>query len=407
MRICQLALFAVFFSTLLTLNESPSVAVTATPTAVCMTDTCTVTFNYSGDYYAWDIPGNVTSISFDVIGAAGGTNLELNSPALGGKGGRIQGVLDLSGYSRLYLFPGGTPAAGSSSGGFNGGGAPGYDSSNLLYAGGGGGASDIRTAASDTATRLVVAGGGGGSGTDYRNGGCQPCGTGGAGGAGGGTTGGSGVSSAGGYTPLGTGGSGGTQSGAGSGGTGPKLGSSGTSNIGGTGTRNVYFDVSGGGGGGYFGGGSGGSGDGGGGGGSGGGGGGSSFCHASKCTSVTHTQGYSSASSNGQIIIQYTYAPPSQTSVGISGNTTAFKSNVPNVVTITVGQPGKVTLFANGKRVPGCISIQVSTSVTCNWKPSVRGNVVLSATLIPTSSSYLTSYSSQVRFNISARTTKR
>jgi hypothetical protein len=398
------ALLASFLAT----DHSPkAIAVSAAPSAVCVGDTCTVTFNFSGDYYAWDVPGNVSSIKFDVIGAAGGTNLEYYSPAIGGKGGRIQGVLDVTGYSRLYFVPGGTPTAGSSTGGFNGGGAPGYDSSNLLYAGGGGGASDIRTVASDTATRLVVAGGGGGSGTDYRNGSCQPCGTGGAGGAGGGTTGGTGASSGGSFTPLGTGGLGGTQSGAGTGGSGPVLGSSGSANIGGTGTRNIYFDVSGGGGGGYFGGGSGGSGDGGGGGGSGGGGGGSSFCHATKCSSVTHTQGYASATSSGQIIIQYTYTPPSQTSVSLSGNVNGLKSKSPIAISISVGQPGKITVFANGKRVPGCISLPVTTSITCNWKPPVRGSVIITATLIPASSSYLTSYATPVNFSISTRSNTR
>jgi hypothetical protein len=91
----------------------------------------------------------------------------------------------------------------------------------------------------------------------------------------------------------------------------------------------------------------------------------------------------------------------------ISGNSNGLKSNVPASITITVGQPGKITLFANGKRVPGCISVQVTSSISCNWKPPVRGVVTLSATLIPNSSSYLTSLATPLNVTISARSNTR
>ncbi len=52
--------------------------------------------------------------------------------------------------------------------------------------------------------------------------------------------------------------------------------------------------------------------------------------------------------------------------------------------------PGKITFLANGKRIAGCINKSTSSSnsytVTCSWKPSVRGAVVLSAVFTPADS---------------------
>jgi hypothetical protein len=43
-----------------------------------------------------------------------------------------------------------------------------------------------------------------------------------------------------------------------------------------------------------------------------------------------------------------------------------------------------VTFFANGKRIPNCINKSSSAlSVSCNWRPSVRGSVVITARLLP------------------------
>ena len=52
--------------------------------------------------------------------------------------------------------------------------------------------------------------------------------------------------------------------------------------------------------------------------------------------------------------------------------------------------PGRVTFFANGKRIPGCISQFLSGSgsnfsVSCSFKPAMRGSISLSATISPSS----------------------
>jgi hypothetical protein len=52
---------------------------------------------------------------------------------------------------------------------------------------------------------------------------------------------------------------------------------------------------------------------------------------------------------------------------------------------------GKITFKANGQVIPGCKNKAVSASatVTCSYRPSTRGVVIISATLEPTSNSYI------------------
>lgn len=101
---------------------------------------------------------------------------------------------------------------------------------------------------------------------------------------------------------------------------------------------------------------------------------------------------------------------PVETSVNLSitGNPATVSKSTSIQLVVTVGAAGVITFFANGKRIPGCISKQVSSTYTCNWRPSVRGMVVVTAQLKPTdSSSYLNSKSINFAVGISGRTTKR
>ena len=52
---------------------------------------------------------------------------------------------------------------------------------------------------------------------------------------------------------------------------------------------------------------------------------------------------------------------------------------------------GRVTFRANGKVIPGCNNraALASATVTCSYRPSTRGSVIITVTLDPTSSSYL------------------
>ena len=117
----------------------------------CEGDLCEVTFNYSGEIVAWQVPAGVRQINFELAGASGGR---------GGQGGKVTGSLtDLPGT--LHFAVGGIGKIGSQvAGGFNGGGIAGGFRTNE---GSGGGASDIRFGL-ELSDRVVVAGGGGGGG---------------------------------------------------------------------------------------------------------------------------------------------------------------------------------------------------------------------------------------------------
>src|SRR5690606_30996651 len=110
------------------------------------------------------IPPGVSEVTFDVQGAESGDCVNTISPSLG-KGARAQGVLDVSGYSTLYLYVG-APGADRVGGSQFGGGADGGDGGNHNpnFGGGGGAASEIRADSTIQAARVVVAGGGGGPG---------------------------------------------------------------------------------------------------------------------------------------------------------------------------------------------------------------------------------------------------
>lgn len=255
-------------------------AVSSNPLPVCTGATCTVTFDSTGDYFAWNPPAGAKNISFDLMGAQGGRN--------GGLGGRLTGSIPTA-PSTLFIYVGGLGAQGAgANGGFNGGGKAG---SGRGDEGSGGGATDIRTGTA-LADRIAVAAGGGGTGGFF----------GGTGGAAGGLNGSGGISG------QGQGGAGASQTAGGNGGypNGGSWGDTGQLGVGGTGGTSTMAG-GGGGGGGYFGG---------GGGGAdldaccsnaGGGGGGSSWSHSTQVTSATHTAAYRTGA--GLAVITYVVPP--------------------------------------------------------------------------------------------------
>jgi len=102
--------------------------------------------------------------------------------------------------------------------------------------------------------------------------------------------------------------------------------------------------------------------------------------------------------------------PPTASSISLGGSSTAtFRQ--PMTVTASLGvagTDGKVTFFANGKRIPGCISKQTTSLATsCSWRPSRRGSVSLTARLVPTDSSYGASTSSPKIMVVSNRSGRR
>ena len=230
----------------------------------------TVRFDYTGAVQTYTVPQGTTKLIVDCVGAAGAPNTS-GDGGQPGKGGRVQCKLIVSPGQVLNIYVGGIGI--SAGGGWNGGGVS-------QYGLGGGGASDIRINGTALTDRKIVAGAGGGPGTGYLSGYLNA-------GNGGGL-----IGQNGGSQSYEVGGFGGTQSAGGAGGyyrdPGQGRGGSGSLGNGGTG------GLSGGGGAGYYGG---------GGGNFSSGGGGSSYTDPNLCTDVVHTQGYSSATGNGWVII--------------------------------------------------------------------------------------------------------
>lgn len=85
----------------------------------------------------------------------------------------------------------------------------------------------------------------------------------------------------------------------------------------------------------------------------------------------------------------------------------SYRTNT--VITATGSVAGRITFYVNNKKIPGCIKVATSVSfvATCNWKPSLRGTQALSAFLLPTTSSYLTSNSSNITVFVTKRSSLR
>ena len=387
-------------------------AVVTNPTPVCVSGTCTINFDTTNDYYLWSAPAAGT-YTFQVWGAQGGSALNTNGTVAqaGPRGGYASGNYTLTSGQTLYLYVGGQGAGSTDqktalAGGFNGGGI-GYNGDAGGRAASGGGASDIRIGGNTLGNRVIVAGAGGGG--RYFAGYLSQSGS-----HGGGTLGVNGQSG----TTVGVNngqGAGGTQSAGGAGGQNGGTAGSGTSGNGGNGISSLHNYGSSGGGGGYFGG-----------GGAGVGmapGGGSGYVGG--VTASTITAGDASMpnpaggnmvgrSGNGYIRITYTFdsTPPAFTLFELAGGTTLATFSSAVVITATVTVASRVTFRVNGKVLPRCINKTAIGSgsiftVTCSWKPSVRGAVALRATADPIADGIANTTSSPISIAVISRTGKR
>ncbi len=249
----------------------------------CIAQPClpeSMLFEYTGNPVAVNIPSCVTTVYFEVWGAAGG---HYQSENYAGKGGYARAQAPDLAEQVLWVYVGGEGGIGGQTavGGWNGGG--GHTGGNS-YTVGGGGASDVRLSGQSLTDRIIVAGGGGGSAWTYASSGV--------GGQGGGLVGGNGGHSD--NSPSGYG-TGGTQSSGGVGGNFSGSAPNGTFGVGGAAKNtNSGHGGAGAGGGGYYGGGGGAHG--------GGGGGGSSWFSPSMQNSLME-QGVRSG--NGKVVITW------------------------------------------------------------------------------------------------------
>lgn len=248
-----------------------------------------VRFDYTGAIQTWTVPAGVTKIFVDVAGAQGGSS----SPYLGGKGGKVSGLLTVTPGDVLQITVGGQSTNNIAVYGFGGNGGRSTIYGTIARAGGG--LSAISTATPVTqANALLIAGGGGGTATN---------GYAGNGGAGGGLNGIGATSNYGGVNTRGGGASqiAGGVSGSTSDGnsTNPTAGTAINGGAGGiVGGASAGWNGGGGGGAGYFGGGGGA----GGGNAQGAGGGGSSWTHAS-VLQVSNVSNFNIG--HGRVIIYY------------------------------------------------------------------------------------------------------
>jgi hypothetical protein len=121
-----------------------------------------VKFDYTGAIQTWTVPAGVTKIFVDAAGAQGGSG----GANIGGKGGKVSGILTVIPNTVLQITVGGQPTTLNPNIAVYGfGGNGGYSTAFGTKARAGGGLSAISTAAPVTqANALLIAGGGGGTG---------------------------------------------------------------------------------------------------------------------------------------------------------------------------------------------------------------------------------------------------
>lgn len=73
----------------------------------------------------------------------------------------------------------------------------------------------------------------------------------------------------------------------------------------------------------------------------------------------------------------------------------------------SVAQAGKITFYANGKKISGCISKSITSTYTCQWKPAFHGGNIVTAQLRPTNTGYALSTSNAVLIGAQPRSTNR
>lgn len=147
------------------------------------------------------------------------------------------------------------------------------------------------------------------------------------------------------------------------------------------------------------------------------GGGGLASCTAIAIASTTGTCTLPTPPSTGSVTVTAIFTPTSgnyETStasitltivdgvstitISLAGGVTQVPKNQPIVITAAIDRAGKVSFFADGKRIAGCINLSATVgNKTCTWKPAVQKQVNLTATLNPTSSVYK---SSSVSMNV-------
>ncbi|MFM6940470.1 MAG: hypothetical protein ACKOXI_00600 [Candidatus Planktophila sp.] len=80
-------------------------------------------------------------------------------------------------------------------------------------------------------------------------------------------------------------------------------------------------------------------------------------------------------------------------------------------ITASSNTAGKVTFYADGKKIPGCIArtttLNITHDVTCLWKPAVHKSYQITANVTPSSGSYLSGTSPRLGITVVKRSNMR
>ena len=337
-----------------------------------------VTINTQG-IQEWTVP-TTGDYTIEFAGASGG----YTPGALGGKGRIIKIQATLTAGHVLKILVGQEGARLYFTTGYAGGGGGGTyiynvnSSSFIAVAGGGGGAAQGNSSYVSTQPGVdasIYSSTSGAAGTSFagswdsaKSGGTS--GSAGSAGSGGGS--GAGINGNGSAGSFAGGGGGISFANGGTGGANRMQGSSATTNVtggfGGGAGAGIYatYDMVGGGGGGYSGGGGGGTRVG-------AAGGGGNFY-----TGTYISNGLNAG--NGYVTIQMIGAPTIALSLAGSVKTVSKGSAI--TISALIDDGGRITFFADNKRIPNCINVIVSAgTITCTWKPPVQKAVTLRAIL--------------------------
>jgi serralysin len=99
-------------------------------------------------------------------------------------------------------------------------------------------------------------------------------------------------------------------------------------------------------------------------------------------------------------------------SLTLAGSATTATYRTVVVITANVTVASKVTFRVNGKILPGCKNKSTTGSspnivATCTWKPSIRGNVSLTAGAVPTGAGISSSTSTPLSIMVGNRSGSR
>jgi hypothetical protein len=127
-------------------------------------------------------------------------------------------------------------------------------------------------------------------------------------------------------------------------------------------------------------------------------------------TNQSSTAGFST--SHGYVtIVNLTIAAPVFNSFSFAGNATTVAYRSAINITANLDIASKVTFKANGVRIPNCISLRTTGAspnivATCNWKPTGRGRVTITAFAVPTSGG-VTSSPAAIQISVANRSGNR